>query len=144
MTLHDQPIRSREEGEAYIRALVDNDAAWHFDDDPSEMIDLDGCFGFTPEELPLMRQRVAELYAVDDWGDYGCPLGCLREALAEKEAADFAQQCVRLADGLKPRTDIGNMTYSELAVWIHIHGGDPDADHGIIREAQRVLEGVQS
>ena len=64
--------------------------------------------------------------------------------LHESPIRALARRCVHLAAELKPRTDIGNMTSSELAVWIHIHGGDPDADHGIIREAQRVLEGVQS
>ncbi len=75
MTLHDQPIRTREEAEAYIRALVREGMDFHFEDDPSEIVRRDGSLLFTQEEWPLVRQRVAELYAIKDWGQYECPIG---------------------------------------------------------------------
>ena len=74
---HSTPIKSLADAQSYLRAAIEAGTVWHLEDDPSEIIQPDGTPLFTEQEIPLVRQRVNELYAIKDWGRYGCPIGYL-------------------------------------------------------------------
>jgi len=64
MTTH---ITSEKAARAFIYALFDNHRLYHLEDDPSQIINSQtGAPAFTPEEVPLLRSRVAECFEVMD------------------------------------------------------------------------------
>lgn len=84
-----EPIRTRAEGESFIRDLSAAGLLFHFEDSPETVGNL-GPGGewiptFEPGECAAVAARVADLYALD-WGPYSCPCGfALRVMGAELE-----------------------------------------------------------
>lgn len=77
------PITGLADAKAWIEALESADMMFHFEDSPEEIINgKTGADLFTPEQCPLVRQRVAELYALD-WSEAGheCPIGYALEVM---------------------------------------------------------------
>lgn len=69
------PITTLAEAKAWITALSEMDKMFHLEDDPDGTIDIrTGAATFTPDEVPLVRARVAEIYSFD-WAEHECPLG---------------------------------------------------------------------
>ena len=81
---HSQPITSLEEGKAYLDRCIEAGLIWHLEDDPSEIINgKEGKPLFTEEEIPLVRARCDELYALPSWGEHDCPIGYLWQGYEE-------------------------------------------------------------
>ena len=74
---HSHPIKCLADAQAYLRSAIEAQTVWHLEDDPSGIIQRDGTPLFTEEEIPLVRRRCNELYAIKDWGRYDCPIGYL-------------------------------------------------------------------
>lgn len=77
------PLTTVEAGKAWIESLHAADMMFHFEDSPETIIS--GATGgdlFTPEQCPLVRKRVAELYSMD-WSTVGheCPIGYALEVM---------------------------------------------------------------
>lgn len=71
------PITDRASGEAWIRSLKEADLDFHFEDDPASIIYIrTGEPIFAEEDVPLIRERISALYALD-WGEHDCPIGFL-------------------------------------------------------------------
>jgi hypothetical protein len=70
------PITSTEEAFAFIENLERHDIAFHFDDDPFDIIGMDGQRTFTDSEAKLIDQRVPELFQPQfNWREFECPFG---------------------------------------------------------------------
>ena len=54
------PITNDAEARAYLVALATEGKAYHLDDDPADVVDVEGRPVFTTEEAGLLRQRTAE------------------------------------------------------------------------------------
>lgn len=69
------PIKNIAAGKAWIEALDAAGMSFHFEDSPETIIN--GIKG-----VPLVRQRVSELYALD-WSEAGheCPIGYALEVM---------------------------------------------------------------
>ena len=81
---HSQPITSLEEGKAYLDRCIEAGLIWHLEDDPSEIINgKEGKPLFTEEEIPLVRARCDELYALPSWGEHDCPIGYMWQGYEE-------------------------------------------------------------
>lgn len=77
------PLKTVEEGKAFIKALHDADAMFHFEDSPETIITgLSGDRLFSDEQARDVRARVDELYAMD-WASVGheCPIGYALEVM---------------------------------------------------------------
>jgi hypothetical protein len=90
---HSQPITSLEEGKHYLDRCIKAGLIWHLEDDPSEIINgKEDKPLFTAEEIPLVRARVDELYALPSWGEHDCPIGYLwqgyEESIEMKESVE--------------------------------------------------------
>lgn len=71
-----KPIKTLEQGKAFIRYLNDAEMMFHFEDDPADIITLStGKPLFTAAEARLVAKRVADLYALDWPKEYDCPIG---------------------------------------------------------------------
>jgi hypothetical protein len=58
-------IKTTEDVKAFVQYLIDNDQLYHFDDEPSDIINRDNEAVFTIEECNLINQRIEEIYAID-------------------------------------------------------------------------------
>jgi hypothetical protein len=58
-------IKTTEDVKAFVQYLIDNDQLYHFDDEPSDIINRDNEAVFTIEECHLINQRIEEIYAID-------------------------------------------------------------------------------
>lgn len=59
------PLRTKEEAEAFIRALHAANLLFHFDDSPDDIVETrTGARTFTDDEVPHVRARVNELFAL--------------------------------------------------------------------------------
>lgn len=77
-----QPITTLDEGKRWICDLVMAGLLFHFEDDPAEILGGPGWAPlFTAEESAIIRERVAELYALE-WPDT-CPIGFAMDQLKE-------------------------------------------------------------
>ena len=70
----EKPITSFEDAKIFIDNLQNNDVLFHFDDDPYDIIAVDGERTFSDEEAKLIDLRVPELFA-QEWGEFECPHG---------------------------------------------------------------------
>jgi len=71
----EKAIKTRKDGEAFLRSLVQSDMSFHLEDNPRDVIN--GHTGeplFTEQEAILVDARVNELYQLD-WSDCECPIG---------------------------------------------------------------------
>jgi hypothetical protein len=76
------PIKDLESAKAWINGLVMHDMDFHLEDDPDEIIRFStGEALFTPDEVPVVRKRVAALYAQDWTNDEGCPIGYMMKVM---------------------------------------------------------------
>jgi hypothetical protein len=76
-------LRTVTDGKAFIEALHASDMLFHFEDNPENIIKgRNGEPLFTRIESKQVRQRVAELYAMD-WATVGheCPIGYALEVM---------------------------------------------------------------
>lgn len=70
-----QPIADLDGGKAFCNDLIANDMVFHFEDSPETIVKgLSGKRLFSNAEAKVMRERVAELYALE-WGAHDCPIG---------------------------------------------------------------------
>lgn len=71
------PIKSLDDARTFILGLVALDLLFHFEDDPADVCETIGSYTFQPCEVPLVRDRVRELYALprEIWGPDDCPIG---------------------------------------------------------------------
>jgi len=95
---HTQPITSLDEGKDYLDRCIEAGLIWHLEDDPSEIINgKEDKPLFTAEEIPLVRARVDELYALPSWGEHDCPIGYLwqgyEESIEETKTPAKIQPC---------------------------------------------------
>lgn len=70
-------ITDLQTGKQYIAGLVDYGTTFHLEDNPAEIIcSHNGELLFTKAEVPIVRERVKQLYALK-WSkrDGGCPIG---------------------------------------------------------------------
>ena len=58
-------IKTTEDVKAFVQYLIDNDQLYHFDDEPSDIINSNNEAVFTIEECNLINQRIEEIYAID-------------------------------------------------------------------------------
>lgn len=87
MTFLSTPIRTLEDGKRWLETLARSGRMFHLEDDPADIVRWrDGALlpVFSPDEWPDVRQRVAELYALD-WGST-CPIGYFLDHQAEWQA----------------------------------------------------------
>ena len=71
-----KPITTLHEAKLFIEGLVRNDLIFHLEDDPFDIIDMNGERTFTDKEATVIDKRVQEIYGKDfDWGTYDCPIG---------------------------------------------------------------------
>ena len=54
-------IKSIEDVKAFVQYLIDNDQLYHFEDEPSEVININNEAVFTNEECDLLNKRVDEI-----------------------------------------------------------------------------------
>jgi len=77
MTLPDnlrEPIKNRFEGMLWVQRLCRAGLMFHFEDSPESIVTgIGGARLFTDPEAAIVRDRIAELYALD-WGE-SCPIG---------------------------------------------------------------------
>lgn len=79
-----RPITTLDEGKRWICDLVMAGLLFHFEDDPADILGgPDWGPLFTPEEAAIVRERVAELYALPGWAD-SCPIGFALDHLKER------------------------------------------------------------
>ena len=79
------PIDSLADGESFIRELVGQGLAYHFDDDPIDCLARNGLLTF-PDAMTIGNQ-VRALNGLD-WGAAACPIGFMLHVLAENDAAN--------------------------------------------------------
>lgn len=94
------PITDARSAQSWLQALVANDLAFHLEDDPEEIgyitwgTDDAGnrvasCHTrtFRTTDVPLLRERVAQLYALppETWAQDGCPIGYILRLESERE-----------------------------------------------------------
>ena len=83
------PLRTIEQGKAWIAALQAADMMFHFEDSPETIISMatDAPL-FTKADAKLVAMRVAELYAMD-WATVGheCPIGYALEVMDPEQYA---------------------------------------------------------
>lgn len=73
----DKPILNLSQGKAWIEGLCAAGKSFHLEDDPAHITGVDDSTPFfTPAQAAVIRDRVAELYALD-WGELECPIGYL-------------------------------------------------------------------
>lgn len=124
MTIHGQAITTLEEGQAYLRDLVRGRVVFHLEDDPAEVVRRDGSPLFHSSAVPLIRQRVAELYAIEDWGEHDCPIGYLLmfEGQYLDTSLDSLDETLRtlFEEVLKDRWE--QTLCSELERYCEVHG----------------------
>lgn len=61
-----RPIRTIADAEAFIRALHDDDAMFHFEDDPADILcGYGGGDLFSITEVDAIRERQAEMYRLE-------------------------------------------------------------------------------
>ena len=66
-------IKTIEDIKAFVQYLIDNDQLYHFDDEPSEVINSDNEATFTLDECKLLNERIneiCELYMLDEAFEY--------------------------------------------------------------------------
>ena len=66
-------IKTIEDVKAFVQYLIDNDQLYHFDDEPSEVINSDNEAIFTLDECKLLNERIneiCELYMLDEAFEY--------------------------------------------------------------------------
>lgn len=69
-----EEITNTEEAKAFINTLDERGLLFHFDDDPYDIIGMDGSRTFSDEEAKLVDKRVPELFA-QKWGEFEDPHG---------------------------------------------------------------------
>lgn len=85
------PLKTVEEGKAFIKALHDADMMFHFEDSPETIITgLSGDRLFSDEQARDVRDRVDELYGMD-WKSVGheCPIGYALEVMGHVMEEDL-------------------------------------------------------
>lgn len=76
------PVTNRATGEAWIKALFAAKMAFHFEDDPADIINVhENEETFLDADLDFLREQVAALYALE-WDGYDCPIGFLLAVMA--------------------------------------------------------------
>ena len=75
------PVTDLASGKAWLKALVEANLTFHLEDDPGEIVYIQtGEPIFDPADVPIIRERVASLYALE-WGPrpglgkWYCPIG---------------------------------------------------------------------
>lgn len=64
-------IRTAADADAFIRALHADGNLYHFDDNPDDIINLGtGEPVFDPDEVPALRGRVGEMFALDGYDPF--------------------------------------------------------------------------
>jgi hypothetical protein len=86
------PITDLASAQGWIKALQAADLSFHFEDSPETIINLRSEDAdpriFADADCPLIRERVASLYA-QDWGLYDCPIGYLLAVECEAGTLDY-------------------------------------------------------
>lgn len=76
------PVTDRATGEAWISALFAAKLAFHFEDDPADIIHVTtNEETFLDSDLDFLREQVAALYDLE-WDGYDCPIGFLLAVMA--------------------------------------------------------------
>lgn len=65
--LHREPISTPEQAQRYIDSLIDAGLAWHWDDDPAEIVWHGPAVA--PQDFDAVRQRIAECRRVS-WAPF--------------------------------------------------------------------------
>ena len=95
-----EPITDLKSGMEWIIALDADGRMFHFEDDPESIINIrTNEDTFRAEDAPLLRARIASLYALD-WGGFDCPIG-FAIAIAAEETAMWENYNIRRAVGTK-------------------------------------------
>lgn len=83
------PVTDTNSAIAWLDALIAAEMSFHLEDSPEDIIHIrtDEPL-FSPEDVPLIRERVGELYGVE-WGVFSCPIGYILAAQAERGELDF-------------------------------------------------------
>lgn len=68
------PITNIREAKDFLHCLEDNGKLFHLEDDPSEIVDMNGLHIFTKDEASHIDKRLEELFSV-----VGDPFGLLFE-----------------------------------------------------------------
>ena len=58
-------IKSIKDVKAFVQYLIDNDQLYHFEDEPSDVLNRHWEPAFTPAECDLLNQRVDEMCELD-------------------------------------------------------------------------------
>jgi len=59
------PITNIREAKDFLHCLEDSGKMFHFDDDPSEIVDMNGLHIFTKDEASHIDKRLEELFSVE-------------------------------------------------------------------------------
>lgn len=78
--------KTLDEAKAWIRALVDNDLSYHFEDSASDCLSETGLDG---EQLSAVQRGCDALYEIEDWGVYECPIGYMMAHMKVVGRLDF-------------------------------------------------------
>lgn len=65
--LHREPISTPLQAQAYISSIIDAGFAWHWDDDPADIVWI--CGGIHPDDFDAVRQRIEECKRVS-WAPF--------------------------------------------------------------------------
>ena len=100
-SIHHQPLLTLEDAMAYVRALVEVSADWHWDDDPEE-IHWDSPIRLRPCDFEAARERIAEARSMD-WGEFGdifgFTLNCHGHGVTEESIAGDLKVLLQGPDG---------------------------------------------
>ena len=73
------------EAKTFLGVLHREGKLFHLEDDPGDIVGVDGEPIFTPEQAELVRERVRECYRFN-WGKtYECPIGYALELINDEE-----------------------------------------------------------
>jgi len=140
--LHYEPISTSGQAKRYIRAIVNAGMAWHWDDDPAEIV-WNGPAAVAPEDFGAVRQRIAECRA-QSWFPFECMFDFSLSCEATTAWQDIEESARRVLDDA--RRDFA-VYYAENH---HRHDGVDIVDWftddlPIVRDdemAERFLEGL--
>jgi hypothetical protein len=77
------PITDLPSAMAWVDGLTRAGLMFHFEDSPDQIEHAGSAEPFfTPEEWPVLEDRVATMYALD-WPEHGCPIGYALEVMGE-------------------------------------------------------------
>jgi hypothetical protein len=73
---HSTPLNGIDDGMRYVKFLIDTDQMFHLEDNPFDIIDIEGKRLFDDKTAAMVRDRQDELYDMD-WSLVGeeCPIG---------------------------------------------------------------------